>query len=199
MKRKAFTLAELLIVIVVIGVLSTMMLFSSTSFLSSSRATKIIADLTTFKRALIHFYVDNHDKVKRNKNGLYLLDNAVFGVQTMGDLMKQKPYLVTRYIDNSQNKFDKDNYSVNSKPGTYRFEDSGQVNNRKSWFIAYTLTPSELSSGVGEKLAKKASFLKLYSSQGTTGSNKEGVNAKKVDIKSYNGEERVWMKVLDLE
>ena len=196
-KRRAFTLIELLIVIVIIGVLSTMMF--STSFISSAKASNIISGLTTFKKALIHWYVDNHDKVKK-QGTVYLLDQATLGVQTLGDLMKMKSNLVTQYVGNSsQYKFDNQNYSENSTPGTYRFEDSGGKNDRKSWFIGYTLTDSELSSGVGEKLAGKATFLKLLSSQGTTGSNKNGSNADKVEITLYNGGRIVWMKVLDLE
>lgn len=43
MKRKAFTLVELLIVIVVIGVLAAMMMLSSNEAVSSAKAAKIIS------------------------------------------------------------------------------------------------------------------------------------------------------------
>ena len=52
-KCKAFTLVELLIVIVVIGVLSAMMMLSSTEAVSSAKATKIISDLRNLKTAMI--------------------------------------------------------------------------------------------------------------------------------------------------
>ena len=42
LKRSGFTLVELLIVIVVIGVLSTMMMLSSTEAVSSAKANNIL-------------------------------------------------------------------------------------------------------------------------------------------------------------
>ncbi|MBQ7594589.1 MAG: type II secretion system protein [Synergistaceae bacterium] len=57
--RKGFTLVELLIVIVVIGVLSTMMMLSSTEAVSSAKASTIISNLRNWKTAALSWYVDN--------------------------------------------------------------------------------------------------------------------------------------------
>ena len=59
MKRKGFTLVELLIVIVVIGVLSAMMMLSSTEAVSSAKAADIISDLRNLKTAALAWYADN--------------------------------------------------------------------------------------------------------------------------------------------
>ena len=62
-RRKGFTLVELLIVIVVIGVLSAMMMLSSTEAVSSARASNIISNLRNWKTAALAWYVDNINKV----------------------------------------------------------------------------------------------------------------------------------------
>ena len=61
--RKAFTLVELLIVIVVIGVLAIMMIFSSTEAVATAKATKIISDLNLMKRAVNAWYLDNYERL----------------------------------------------------------------------------------------------------------------------------------------
>ena len=66
-KRKGFTLVELLIVIVVIGILSAMMMFSSTEAATSAKANNIIANLRNWKTATLAWYTDNLDKVESGK------------------------------------------------------------------------------------------------------------------------------------
>ncbi len=61
--KKGFTLVELLIVIVVIGILSAMMMLSSTEAVSSAKAAKIINNLRQWKTAALAWYVDNIDRV----------------------------------------------------------------------------------------------------------------------------------------
>lgn len=62
--KKAFTLVELLIVIVVIGILSAMMMLSSTEAISSARSANIISDLRNLKTATLAWYMDNLDYVE---------------------------------------------------------------------------------------------------------------------------------------
>ncbi len=63
MKRRGFTLVELLIVIVVIGVLSAMMMLSSTEAVSSAKASNIISNLRNLKTAALSLYTASLDKV----------------------------------------------------------------------------------------------------------------------------------------
>ncbi len=60
-RRSGFTLVELLIVIVVIGVLSAMMMLSSTEAVSSAKASNIVSNLRNLKTAALAMYVDNLD------------------------------------------------------------------------------------------------------------------------------------------
>ena len=60
--RKGFTLVELLIVIVVIGILAGMMMLSSTEAVTSAKATKIISDMKNLQKAVLAWYLDNYDR-----------------------------------------------------------------------------------------------------------------------------------------
>ncbi len=70
-KRRGFTLVELLIVIVVIGVLSAMMMLSSTEAVSSARASNIVSNLRNLKTAALAWYADHLDAV----SGDFKLEN----------------------------------------------------------------------------------------------------------------------------
>ena len=80
MKRKGFTLVELLIVIVVIGILSAMMMLSSTEAVTSANASNIVSNLRNLKTAALAFYVDNLDYLEKTaattENGLHFADVA---------------------------------------------------------------------------------------------------------------------------
>ncbi|MBQ7543446.1 MAG: type II secretion system protein [Synergistaceae bacterium] len=69
-KRKGFTLVELLIVIVVIGILAAMMMLSSTEAVSSARANNIISNLRNLKTAATAMYVDRLDSAGAMTDGL---------------------------------------------------------------------------------------------------------------------------------
>ena len=64
MKRRGFTLVELLIVIVVIGILSAMMMLSSTEAVTSAKASNIVSNLRNLKTAALAFYVDHLDMME---------------------------------------------------------------------------------------------------------------------------------------
>ena len=72
MKRKGFTLVELLIVILVIGILAVMMILSSTEAVTTAKATKIINDLHLMKRAANAWYLENYGRLGKTSNGFYV-------------------------------------------------------------------------------------------------------------------------------
>ena len=58
-KLNAFTLVEVLIVVVVIGILAAAIMFASDEMVSSAQAARILADLETWKQAAIAWYNDH--------------------------------------------------------------------------------------------------------------------------------------------
>ena len=81
--RKGFTLVELLIVIVVIGVLAAMFILSSTESVTTAKASNIITNLQLLKRAVLAWHMDNREKVLRN--GMVKIGNTTSPIQEWGD------------------------------------------------------------------------------------------------------------------
>lgn len=58
-KSKAFTLVELLIVLIIIGILAGMMMLNSMSATAKAEAVKIVSDMRNIKSASLLYYADN--------------------------------------------------------------------------------------------------------------------------------------------
>ena len=76
-KRKGFTLVELLIVVVVIAILAAAVTLASDEIVSTSHAARILSNLTEWKKAALAWYADNTSIVL--SNGMINLPNPTTG------------------------------------------------------------------------------------------------------------------------
>ncbi len=152
-RKKGFTLVELLIVIVVIGVLSAMMMLSSTEAVSSAKATNIINNLRNWKTAALEWYADHTDIVNdKGKIKTSDTDNSYSG--NFAANVKAKdilPYLGAGLKEDGDNVKD-------SSGGVYQ-TDFAEVNNKHIWCIIYTM-PTE-DERIKEKLEARAANVLL--------------------------------------
>ena len=160
-RKKGFTLVELLIVIVVIGVLSAMMMLSSTEAVSSAKAADIVSNLRNWKTATLEWYTDNLDKVTpqgkvKDDNG----NEQEFTKQVHAkDIL---PYLGSGLkVDGNDVK--------DSSGGRYFTDYANHGTNSREWLIGYQLPVDD--ARVKEKLEARAETTGLLWKQGTqTGS-----------------------------
>ena len=183
-KRKGFTLVELLIVIVVIGVLSAMMMLSSTEAVTSAKASNIISNLTQLKKAVLSWYVDNLDKITVANNGEYKINNDLVSTYVNNHSDEILKYLSNGTAIKLKNKSEE-------KEGNYILTG---INLSKKWYICYVVGDAKSNNRLKEKLAAKAA------SVGLQGSNQIKLNGTDELAKStYNGQKFAFMLVLDFE
>ena len=186
--RKGFTLVELLIVIVVIGVLSAMMMLSSTEAVSSAKASNIISGLRNMKTAILSWYADNSDRVKKDKpndpENPYKIDKNViseFLEKANGDAE------ILKYLNNVGSISLKRKNKANNQ-GDYTINGA---NYSAKWYVCYNVGND---SRVKEKLKSRASSIGLLGVDNVNQDFNTGFTGT-----TYNNEKYVAMFVLSIE
>ena len=201
-RRNGFTLVELLIVIVVIGVLAAMMIMSSDESVSTAKAAKIIANLHTLKRATMTWYMDNREKVQLD--GRVKIGNTIKPVQEWGDKIQLSKYISS--MNDSGIKFypsyqdpNTNNQNTDLMEGYYGLCDGGTFKekvtkgetttivttefHRNAWYVGYRFKASEKK--VREKIRGRMESSGVF--LGTADAHKD----------TYNDDSAaVWMRVL---
>ena len=200
--RKGFTLIELLIVIVVIGILAAMMMMAADEFVASSKASNIVANLTTLKKATLAWYMDNLEKVVlvNSDNPKRLAGTVLIGGTSQPIQQWSDSYLhLSGYISNMgatginlspstktvtySDGTTKTN--TNMAPGYYGVCDGGG-NNRTTWYVGYCFKQGE--DAVKRKIAGKIKSHGLMFGTANAHENKNEDNSA-----------AVWLKVLSLK
>ena len=186
--RKAFTLVELLIVIVVIGVLSAMMMLSSTEAVTSAKATKIINDMTQLKKATTAWYLENHHRIGQNAGNV----KEEFGIHVNGKITRFSDFIkgsgqaeILKHINND----------TSIKLGSKASDNTGDfyiirsTGKSKYWYVSYYL--DNKSARLKEKLAARAKSIGLF------GSNDLGTDDQIKTV--YTNQKYVDMLILSLD
>ena len=162
--KRGFTLVELLIVIVVIGVLSAMMMLSSTEAVSSARANNIISNLRNLKTAALSFYTDNMNALVVNSNGTQLdlskiPNSGETGTKWLGAAINSAPSIITKYLgDNGNLSINGDTNTSNMycAKGGYAITSAEQG---KVWYVVYRFADNE--GNIKAKINSKAASIGL--------------------------------------
>ena len=154
MKRKGFTLVELLIVIVVIGILSAMMMLSSTEAVISAKANNIISDMRNFKTAAVAWYVDDND---------FFATESANSTNVVYDTNNPKYKILLKYLSS------KVDVPTNDKEYHYKLIKTENTNGN-GWYIEGNIDniiPSSEREAVKAKLAAKAKSVGLLNNRST--------------------------------
>ena len=151
MKRKGFTLVELLIVIAILGTLTAMMTLSSTDSTASAEAAKVVNALRTARTAAVIFYWDHPDYHD------YLANSDVEG-KKFSDILA---------AFNTEKK-----YYIESAPGgntdcvlVLQTSTAATKASAVDWYVGYILDGKNATDAVRAKLAAQAAS---YGLLGTT-------------------------------
>ncbi|MBQ3396246.1 MAG: type II secretion system protein [Synergistaceae bacterium] len=208
--RRGFTLVELLIVIVVIGILSAMMMISSTEAVTSAKVNNVIANMRQLKTAALGWYMDHLEYIDpedctvtypvlyHNTRKYGGSDNRNISRGSVYELARQDPTEITRYLNNGSsieiNSYSK--WGDQTPKGSYAILDGGVIwpntNDPKQakWFVGYCVPDDKR---IKEKLAGRAKSLGLIRGWNTT------TNTGDIyDGKNNNGK-FVYMEILDMK
>ena len=163
---KGFTVAKLLIIVVVIGILSAVMMLFSNESISSKKASDIVVNLKNLKTATLAWYADHLDWVMSDGT-INNTSTATNGTRIEGLLKEGTSDTNTgHYVDILKyfNNEDSIKFSGTAADGSYILKDNGSG----VWYVGYKFAANEAS--VKEKLLGRANSigLKLTDSVPTT-------------------------------
>ncbi|MBQ7168612.1 MAG: type II secretion system protein [Synergistaceae bacterium] len=139
MKRRGFTLVELLIVIVVIGILSAMMMMSSSEAVSSARASTITSNMRNLQTAALAYWSDNMGKFNKTTPDAPVWDDLI--------------------------KYLKEDDKADINDAGYNIEVSTNSNTQGDWYITYSFSTNRGDdTRIANKIAGRASALGIVGS-----------------------------------
>lgn len=187
--QKGFSLLELLIVIVVLGVLATVMLLSNIEAMNTANTAAVINNLTSLKKATSTWYLDNYFRVVKDGSKYMVVTDGV--QQEVKDFINQHGTEITQYLDNGTTIALKEASSSVPADGYY-FK---ALKNGKEWYMGYKFfnDAHEKDESFMKKFESRASSLNLIS---ITNADKPNAKAEKFGA---NKDKYVYMLVLELK
>jgi len=151
--RKGFTLVELLIVIIIIGILAGAMMLVAGTSRDAAEATKIISDLRTVKAGALMWLADNPNVTSKSWDGT---GTAVVGVDLTTPL-SEDPTPLNKYLDKP---LLADQKIFIFEVGTVKATDGDEGTD--TWLLGYDLVEANVRDGVKKNLVKQAASVGLY-------------------------------------
>ena len=165
MKRKGFTLVELLIVIVVMGILAAMMSISSSEAKLSADASNIVNKLRNIKTAAMQMYVDELDLWETTTDGKDSSDTQRF------NMTEVKKFL------NADNGYD--GFVIVQKANN-----ANDVYAKREWYAGYNFGDNDTK--LKTKISGRVAQDDLYGSDNKTLSDNDSCTPAKPFTSSHN-------------
>ena len=133
-KHEGFTLLEMLIVIVTLGILSTTITLSVVRMSSTADANNIINNMLMLRHATLVWYKENLSRmVIDSKGGCKINVNGT--EQKLDDFVKNHGEEILRYIDNRNSLILRpSNIDDKNNTGDYTLQ---SINDNKQWYVCY--------------------------------------------------------------
>ncbi|MBQ9389986.1 MAG: prepilin-type N-terminal cleavage/methylation domain-containing protein [Synergistaceae bacterium] len=199
--KKGFTLVEIIIVLVVIGILSAGMMIGADEAATTAKATKIITDMQTLRDAAIAWYIDNKHNIimtgdDSKRYAIRTGTNTQEDIQTYfsgyGKLKRAAQQEFRRYFEGGVsiqriNVSNLSGYYGTEKAGDYALLNNKHITDQKpfnkDWYVACCVANKDSENKkLKNKLKGRAEASGLIGKGG----------------KTYNGENFVFMFVLNL-
>ena len=196
--RKGFTLMEMLVVIVTLGILSAVMMFSSLEAVSSVDANNIINNMQQIKMATYAWYKENLSRIIPDKSQGYKIRTK--GVdQLCKEFIRDHQSEILQYLDTNTSLVLR---AKNDSKGSNNIGEYALIalKNNKYWYVCYTLgKTSDIIDKYGSeaqelmikrKIAGRAKTLNL--------SGKSSIDDDNMEETIYNDQIFVCMPILQL-
>lgn len=218
--RKAFTMIEMLIVIVIISILAAMLLLGIDEFIVSAKARVIVGNLHTMKKAVNEWYAAHSNMVYKKDGKNYVINYQNKGIYPIQELWEERSGgTVKNYTDNP---IGTKNVGAKSFLGKYLenpdiLKASGTTLSTDKNFYSpmiedgYLLHDNDTSGGVGRGATTRTAWYAGYTipmtSQGEKIKKKlasmaksQGLlqdNRKTTSDNAYRDSQQVWMMIID--
>ena len=188
-----------------------MMLFSSTEAVSTAKATKIIADFTHIRKAVLAWYFDNMDRITyasketSGKDLKFFFNNVRYNsiqdvfasqahsYQTVSGVNKNQTVSFMSYLHGATSFNDKAGTEANNwnylADGGYGVNDAGTEEKRDTWFAGYRFKAGE--DVLKRKLWGRKNALGLIFSKGVRPNNGSPIQHER-DVSSAKS---VWLRI----
>lgn len=151
-KHGGFTLLELLVVMVIVGILAAVATLSIVKMSSTADANNVINNMLMLRQATLIWYKENHSRMVYDSNGLCKIKTNGTE-QTFDEFVKSSDVEILKYLDNKGSLILRSSKDSTNNTGDYTLQ---SVNGNKQWYVCYN---AGTTSWTIEKYGEESSTL----------------------------------------